>query len=187
MNIALFPQMLVSSTKGWPELEKARPSIARVFLLLVLPLSLLPPIMLHFAGGHYGDVLFAGMPARQWSLIAVIFFLAEMITFAAMGWLIKEISDTYKVEISLHDAYLLAAISPIPLWLSSLALLVPSLAFGVGVSFVGLCVSCAIIYHGIYAFCHMNEEIAAAGFTFAVISAGLLAWVMLMVLVVLPV
>lgn len=186
MNIALFPQMLVSSRRGWPEIEKTHPSITKLFLLMVVPLSLLPPIMLQFAGTHHGSLILEGVGNRQWGLIAAIFFLAEMVTFAAMGWLIKEITTIYKAEISLHDAYLLAAISPVPMWLSSLALLVPSLAFCATAAFAGLLLSCAIIYHGLYALCHMNEEMEAAGYTFAVMSAGLAAWVMLMALVVLP-
>lgn len=187
MNITLFPQMIVSSTKGWQELEKTRPSVEKIFFLLVLPLSLLPPVMLYFSGTHYGEALFQAGGERPWSLIAVAFFLAEMISFAAMGWLIREVASTYKAEISLHDAYLLAAISPVPLWLSSLALLVPSLAFNAGVSLVALLASCAIIYHGIYAFCHMREETAAAGFTYAVMGAGIVAWVFIMLMVMLPI
>lgn len=186
MNIALLPQMPFSSTKGWQELEKLHPSVVKVFLMLAVPLSLLPPVMLYYAGTHYGDLLLPGSDAKPWGMIAEIFFLAEMITFGAMGWLIREVASTYKAEISLHDAYLLAAICPIPLWLSALALLVPSLAFIAATSLVALGLSCAIIYHGIYAFCHMHEEMQAAGLTYTVMGAGIVAWVFLMLLVILP-
>lgn len=187
MNIAHLPQLPFSSTKGWQELENAHPSVVKVFILLALPLSLLPPLMLYYAGTYYGDALFPGGSAKSWNLIAVIFFLAEMITFAAMGWLIKEVASTYKLEISLHDAYLLAAICPIPLWLSSLGLLVPSLQFNAALSLLALGLSCAIIYHGIYALCHMQEETLAVGFTYTVMGAGIVAWVFLLLLVILPV
>lgn len=187
MNLAHLPQMPFSFTKGWQDIEKARPSVETVFFLIALPFSLLPPLMLYYAGTHYGDALFHGAGARRWDLIAVIFFLAEMLTFGAMGWLIKEVASTYQYEISLHDAYLLAAICPIPLWLSSLALLVPSLAFNAGVSLVALAVSCAIVYHGIAAFCHTREETAAAGLTYTVMGAGIVAWLILVLLLMLPV
>lgn len=193
MKIALIPQMIVSSTKGWGELEAARPAVEKLFFQLVVPLSALPPAMLYYAGTRYGDALIQGFGARPWGLLALTFFLAEMVTFAAMGWLIKEIADTYKdvdthkIEISLHDAYVVAAISPIPLWLSSLALLVPNLTFIAGTSIVALCISGAIIYHGIYAFCHMREEIVATSYTVSVMSAGLLAWVLLVMLAMLPI
>ena len=186
MNIAHLPQMPFSSTKGWEEIERSQPSVAKVFFLLALPLSLLPPVMLYYAGTHYGDTLFQGGSAKPWNLIAEIFFLVEMMTFGAMGWLIREVASTYKAEITLHDAYLLAAICPIPLWLSSLALLVPSLAFNAGVSLLALGLSCSIIYHGIDAFSHMREKMVAASFTYTVMGAGVVAWVFLMLLVILP-
>lgn len=187
MNIAHLPQMPFSSTKGWQDIEQARPSVETVFFLIVLPFSLLPPILLYYAGTHYGDVLFRGAGARQWDLIALVFFLAEMLTFGAMGWLIKEVAGTYQYEISLHDAYLLAAICPIPLWLSSLALLVPSLAFNAGVSLAALVLSCAVIYHGIAAFCHTREETAVAEFTYTIMGAGVVAWLILVLLLMLRV
>ena len=186
MNFAHLPQLPFSSTRGWQELEKAHPPVAKVFLLLALPLSLLPPLMLYYTGTHFGESLFPGGAEKAWNLIAIIFFLAEMITFAGMGWLIKEVAGTYKVNISLHDAYLLAAICPIPLWLSSLGLLVPTLAFNAPLSLLALGLSCSIIYHGIYALCHMQEQTQAIGFTYTIMGAGIVAWVMLIVLVIMP-
>ncbi len=187
MNIAQFPKMIISSHEGWDQLEKTHPSAEKLFFSLVVPLSLLPPIMLYHAGPHFGDAFFPGLGGKPWNMIAVMFFLAEMVTYAGMGWLIKTIADTYKVEITLHDAYTLSALSPIPLWLSSLSLLAPSLAFNAGAALLALGISCAIIYHGVYAFCHMHEETVAASFTYTVAGAGLVAWAFLMLLVILPI
>lgn len=100
-----------------------------------------------------------------------------------MGWLIKAIAETNSVDIDTHDAYMLAGIAPIPLWLSSLGLLVPSLLFNAFVSLVALGLSCSIIYHGIYALCHMHEEVVAASITQTVIGAGLIAWALLLIMI----
>lgn len=186
MNIALLPQLVVSSTKGWPELERIHPSVAKVFLFLVVPMSLLPPLMLYHASTSYGAAMFGDLATRQWGLFAVVFFLAEILTFAGMGWLIKEIAGNHGANISPHDAYLLAAISPVPLWLSSLTLFVPSLALCVAVCLVALLVSSAIIYHGVFALCHMQDEIVAASIAYSVIAGGGLAWLLLALLIVLP-
>lgn len=186
MNIANLSLIPFSSTKGWQELEQAHPSVARIFLLLALPFSLLPPFMLFYAGTNYGDALFPGSAGRQWDLIAIIFFLGEMITFGAMGWLIREVATTYKAELSLHDAYLLAAICPVPLWLSSLSLFVPSLSFNASVSLFALGISCAIIYHGLYALAHMRDKILAASFTYTIMGAGISAWALLIFLIMWP-
>jgi hypothetical protein len=102
-----------------------------------------------------------------------------------MGWLIKQVSENAGLLIDRHDAYLLAAIAPIPLWLSSLGLLVPSLSFNAGLSIVALGLSCGIIYHGIEGLCHMREEVTAAAIVQTVIGAGLSAWALLLLLVML--
>lgn len=183
MKILSFPKMVFSSSEGWPELASIHPAIVKVFFFLVLPFSLLPPAMLYLSGTYYGDVIVQGYGSKPWELISVLFFLVEMATFAVMGWLIKQIAQAHKVEVDYHDAYVLAAITPVPLWLSSLGLLVPSLAFNIAVSLSALGASCALIYHGIYALCHMHEEVTAAGITQAVIGAGLAAWAVLLMMI----
>jgi len=175
--------MVISSSEGWPELAKTHPAIIKVFFFLVLPFSLLPPVMLYLSGTYYGDAIVAGYGSKPWEEISVLFFLIEMATFAGMGWFIKQIAAEHEVVIDSHDAYVLAAITPVPLWLSSLGLLVPSLAFNIVVSLAALAASCTLIYHGIYALCHMHEEVTAASITQAVIGAGLAAWAVLLMVI----
>lgn len=185
MSILSLPKMVISSEDGWPDVERARPSIVKLFTLVALPLAILPPAMLYYAGTEYGDVFADGFRAKPWGEIAFIFFLAELATFGAMGWFIKQVADVRKVNIDYHDAYLLAGVAPIPLWLSSLGLLVPSLSFNAGVSVVALAMSCGLIYHGVYALCHLHDEMAAVEITYGVIAAGLVAWALLLVFVML--
>lgn len=186
MNPTLLPHLIFTSDKGWPELLDRHPSITKLFLTLVLPLSALPPLMLHWHGAHYSAVALGETFARPWDLLATIFFLSEMLSYAAMGWLIGVIGANYNVTIRPYDAYLLAAVSPVPMWLSSLALFVPNLPFTLGCACVGLCLSCAILYNGIRGLCQLREEIVAAGITYAVLSAGFLAWLLLTLLIVVP-
>ena len=61
MNILQMPRMIFSFSDGWDDLIRIHPSIARLFALLVLPLSLLPPAMIYYAGGRYGDVFVQGI------------------------------------------------------------------------------------------------------------------------------
>ncbi len=185
MSILTLPKMVVSAREGWPEVEKSHPSVAKLFALLVLPLSILPPVMLYYAGSHYGDAFAQGFGAKPWGLVAVSFFLAEMATFAAMGWLIKQIAAANEVTVSYYDAYLLAAVSPVPLWLSALGLLVPSLAFNGVLALAALAMSCGLIYHGVFALCHMREEVVATAITYGVIAVGLMAWALLLLFVML--
>lgn len=184
MNILAFPGMVVSSEVGWPELEKIHPAIIKIFTFLVLPLSLIPPAMLYYAGTTYGDDFVVGYGSKPWGWIAGVFFLAEMLSFAGMGWFISQIAGNRKVKIDSHDAYLLAAIAPVPLWLSAFGLFFASIAINMAISVVALACTCGLIYHGVFALCHMHEEIEALSITYNVISAGLVAWVLLLAIVI---
>ncbi|MBP9914928.1 MAG: DUF1282 family protein [Thiobacillaceae bacterium] len=184
MNLISLGKLPVSTAEGWPELEKIHPRLVKLFAFIVLPLSLLPPGLLYYAGTHYPEAFFAGAADKQWGGIAVAFFLTEMATLLFMGWLIKQVAETDGLRIDYHDAYMLAAIAPIPLWLASLGLLVPSLAFNAALSLGALALSCGIIYHGIEGLCHMREDVTAASIVQTVIGAGLIAWAMLLMLVV---
>lgn len=183
MLILTIPEM-ATSTYGWSRIAKARPPLAWVLTTLVVPLSLIPPLMLYYAGSHYGDEFVAGYGAKPWGAIAVAFFVAEMLTVAAMGAFIKQVAAGYRVAISLSDAYLLAGIAPVPLWLSALGLFVPSLAFNAALSLLALAAACGLIYHGVFALCRMRDELNAAGITQTVMGGGLAAWAVLLVAIV---
>lgn len=189
MSLISLSKMPLSADQGWPDIAKSHPGLWRVFALLVLPLSLLPPAMLYFAGTHHPEIFLNRMgdqvDVKTWGDVAAIFFLAEMATFVAMGWLIKQVSGTNGLAIDYHDAYLLAAIAPIPLWLSSLGLLVPSLAFNAALSLAAMGISCGLIYHGVEGLCRTREGVTAAGIVQTVIGAGLIGWALLLLVILL--
>lgn len=185
MNLISLSKLPFSDMQGWRELERIHPALLKVFAFIVVPLSLLPPAMLYYAGTHYPEAFLQQATGQAWGEIAGIFFLAEMVTFLGMGWLIRQVGESNQVAINHHDAFLLAALTPVPLWLSSLGLLVPSLAFNAVVSIVALGLSCGIIYHGIKGLCHMREELTAAAIVQTVIGAGLAAWALLLLMLML--
>lgn len=174
-----------STHEGWLEIERIHPRLLKLFAFIVLPLSLLPPLMVYYAGTHYPEAFLPQGLAKDWAAVAAAFFLTEVFTLLVMGWLIKQVAETNTLRIDYHDAYLLASISPIPLWLSSLALFVPSLSFNVVVSLAAIGLSCSIIYHGIEGLGHTGEDMAAANVVQTVIGIGLIAWALMLVLVIL--
>ncbi len=184
MNLTSLSKLPLSSMEGWPELEKIHPGLLKLFAFVILPLALLPPSTLYYAGTYYPELFFAGAAGKDWTRISAVFFLAEMATLCGMGWLIKQVAETDGLRVDYHDAYMLAGIAPIPLWLASLGLLVPSLAFNVILSLVALGLSCGIIYHGIEGLCHTREDVTAASIVQTVIGAGLVAWALLLMLAV---
>jgi len=73
MNLMQFPQMLVSTHAGWDEVERLRPEMGTMFLRLVLPLSLLPPLMIVYASTAVGAHVFPDASHETWLLAAYVF------------------------------------------------------------------------------------------------------------------
>lgn len=184
MNISQLIRLPFSGSGAWSELRRLDLSVPFLAWVVVVPMSFLPPVMLYFAGTHYGDSFMEGFGGREWGFITTILFLAELLTFFVMGWLIHAVLEADKLYISYKDAYLLAAIAPLPLWLSSLALLVPSLAVSVVAVFAGMFLSCALIYQGIRALCQRTDnDVVAMSASYTIMAASLLAWGVLMAMV----
>lgn len=169
---------------GWGKLQGMDIDIPALVWRLVVPLSLLPPILLYFNGTHYGADYLPGFADKNWQFITTTFFLAELLTFFVMGWLIYSVLEQYKHDVPYHDAYLLAAIAPIPMWLSSIGLLFPNPWVAVLTVGLGLIVSCVFVYVGTRALSHSKSlDIDSMAATFTIMSASLAAWVLLMLII----
>ena len=70
---------------GWLELKQKNLSIPFLAWVVVLPLSLLPPVLLYFAGVQYGDNFIPGFADKEWRFITTILFLAELLTFFGLA------------------------------------------------------------------------------------------------------
>lgn len=184
MTITQLLSLPFSGNGVWHELKRMDLSIPFLAWVIVVPMSFLPPVLLYYAGTHYGDSFISGFADKEWRFITTILFLAELLTFFVMGWLVKAVLDGHQLHIEYHDAYLLAAIAPLPLWLSSLALLVPVLAVSVIAVFAGMFLSCALIYQGVRSLCKLTDnDVVAMSATYTVMAASLLAWGILMAMV----
>ena len=183
MNAVQMPKMIFSFHEGWDDLVRVHPSIARLFARVVLPLSLLPPAMIYYAGGSYGDVFVPGVTPEQRHAAAGIFFLAELLTVPTVAWLIHMVSRMNNVATDYHACFILAAIAPVPLWLSSLTLFVPNLFVGIVVGGLALLCSVGLIYHGVYALFRMRDDLKALQMATVVAGAGLFMWLILMQIV----
>ena len=180
MNVLQMPRMIFSFSEGWDDLIRIHPSIARLFAWVVFPLSLLPPAMIYYAGGSYGDVFVPGISPEQWHLAAGVFFIAQLLTVPVMAGLVHLVSRLNNAPTNYHACFTLAAIAPIPMWLSSLSLFVPSLWVGLVVGGLGLLCSVPLIYRGVVALFSMTEEIKAQQMASVIVAAGLFMWLVLM-------
>lgn len=187
MNLLHIAKMPFSFHDGWDTVVGLHPSVMRSFLLLVLPFSLIAPWSLLYAGNAHLQVLGVHVSALRWRELAVVFFLAELITVPLMGAMIKNIAAAHGLKIDFKDAFLLAGIAAVPMWLSSLGLLSSELWMSVVMAFAGLALAASVLYHGAYSILHMEDEIEAQSLSYQVFSVGAMVWLILCSYIVLTV
>ncbi len=177
MNILVLLRMLLGSTSVSAELACHRSTIRNLFWAMIVPLSLLPPTMIVLLDGPLSGYL-PVLQIRPSLFMAGLFFACEALSVFLMGWLIKQVASTLGHEVAYADAYLVAAIAPIPLWLSSLGLLVNNPFLNTALPLSALASCCALIYQGAYSLCHVGDRLKAAAVTQVVFGASLILWVM---------
>ena len=152
MLMSHIPAMLVSEKTGWEEIDRSRFSSRWFFKCLVLPMSLLPPVLYAFAElVHPGAVFPLSVPAltpMQLIVSGIVFYVAQLLMLGYMAMLIQRMSLVRDHDAGYDSAYALAAIAPVPLWLASLSLLVPSLTFVVAIGAAAWVASILLIRHG---------------------------------------
>jgi len=176
--------MAFSDHAGWDELRRIPPRLDRIAVRLALPLSLLPPAMIYFAGTHHGDAFLPGFGARAWLPIAVAFFFAEWVSIALMSLAVKAIAAAHDVRCSHRDAFLLALVPPVPMWISSLGLVSPNFLVAFSIAVAGFLLAVALTYHGIRSGHRVRDEIVALSMTQGITGVGLIAWGLLLVMLI---
>lgn len=181
-----LPRMIVSSHAGWDTVERRHPSTRAMFLRLVLPMSLLPPAMILFASSHVGAERYPGIAFETWALLAATFLALELLSVPAMAWIIRMVAADKGARADEHDAFMVAAIAPVPLWLSSLVLLQSQVWLIVVVPLVAMAASAGLIRNGVERMLHVDEEVDAEELSMIVITMGVLAWMVLVGIMLLP-
>lgn len=185
MSLNDFPAMLVSESAGWSEIVRRHPAAKRMLFALVMPMSLLPPLLYAYAEmAHPGAVFPLSVPALSGTHLLVtgmVFFAVQLAMVSFMAMLIQRMSMAHDHDPGYENAYALAAIAPVPLWLSSLALFVPSLAFNVAVVALAWFASAALIRHGVRPLLKVDDARKAHYIADMVTMAGVCAWIGLMV------
>lgn len=186
MSILHIHSLFTASPDGWTEYARTRPSALRLFVLLVVPFSLIPPLMLEYAGQHVGAALFPNTLPLAWSQAALFFLLVELLTVPLMAWSIRSISRSKGITSSDRDAFALAAIAPVPLWLSSLALFYDQVFLIMAGVALGLAGSVILVFRGVQRILKVEEALVALDIAYTVTALGLVAWVLLVMLGLIP-
>lgn len=186
MSPASLPKMFLSEREGWSDIVRIHPSVLKLFASLVAPMSLIPALMYAYAEITHPGVIFPlSRPALTGSDLFVngaVFFLIEVGMVSFMAMIIQEITESMDVEAPYEDAYALAAVAPIPLWLSSLALFIPSLGANVAIVALAWVGSVALIRHGVRPLLHVDDEKKAHYIANLITLSGVCGWVSLLVI-----
>ena len=168
-------------TRGWRHLIQSKPSMHRLFLLHVVPLSLIPPLFIYYAAGHYAPDLLPVLSPLKLLLVALILFLVELIAVPAMALILRQLAEVADAHPSYHDAFILAAVAPTPLWLMPIMFLIPNMAVSLIALTMALMATVGFIYYGTPIVFKIKDRGHAILLFGAILTAGVVAWVSLMV------
>jgi hypothetical protein len=186
MSYANYPGMLFSDTTGWTEIDRSHHDHRWFLSHLVMPMSLLPPALYAYAElVHPGAIFPLSVPAfspLQLFVSGAIFYLVQVLMVSYMAMLIQRMSMARDHDPGYDGAYALAAIAPMPLWIGSLAMLVPSMGFNVAVGGTALLASIALIRHGVRPLLHIGDDKIAHYVSNMVTMAAIGAWIVLMIM-----
>lgn len=186
MRLSQMPAMVVRESPGWEELKAARHSADWFRRHLVLPFSVLPPLCFAYAQSVLPGRIFAlPVPAPraiELFLSGAVFFVAEVVMVAYMAMLIRRMASARHHDPGPDRAYALAAVAPLPLWLSSLALLIPSRPLVAALISLAWLAAAALIRHGTRPLLDVPDEKTAHYIATAVTATGFAAWLGLLVL-----
>ena len=166
---------------GWDYLSTERVTANAVFLLYALPLSLVPPLMLYYAGTHYQIEYLSLLKGDLLQTVCGIFFLAEQAMLFLMAAAVQRIGETLlsptgEFEPSYENSLKLSAIGATPMWLAPLVLFVPNLTIALLVAPLALIASAAMIFQGTPAIFGIEERTRAALYSTAIVFAGIVGW-----------
>lgn len=186
MSILHIHKLFVSSREGWEEFARLQVSSLKLFAFLVVPFSLIPPLMLEYAGHHVGAAMFPDASGQAWSIAALFFLIAELATVPLMAWAIKSVANSKGIKSDYRDAFALAAIAPVPLWLSSLVLFSSQIALIMAMIILGVAGSVVLIFRGVESILKVEEGLVAFDIAYTVTALGLIAWAVLIMLGIVP-
>lgn len=172
----------MSPSSGWTALTRTHISVLKLFLLYAVPLSVLPPVMLYYAGVTYGGRLLPALSSTQLQLIGAVFFLAELAMTFVVAYSVQRLTEWVVSKPDFEDAYKLAVVVPTPLWLASLFLAIPNFMLIVTAVAAALILSATLIYYTVPAFLKIEDKAQASMLFGLILAIGMAAWALMLYL-----
>jgi hypothetical protein len=157
-------------------------SVLTLFLLYAVPMSVIPPVMIYYAGATYGGQLFPVMSDMQLQAIGFLFFIAELAMTFAVAYVIRRMGEVIDIKPAFEDAYKLAVVAPTPLWLVPLFLFIPSVTLNLTAISAALMLSGILIFRNVPPILRVEEKGHAILLSGSILAAGLVAWAVMMYL-----
>lgn len=181
MNLRTLFKLFKSPSAGWEELLASKPSIPRLFILHVVPLASIPPLMIYYAGKSADTFLLVDiLSPHKLALVGLIFLVVQLMAVPMMALIIKQLGEMANIKPSYHSAFILAAVAPTPLWLSSFVLLVPNFLFLISLGTLALMASGGLIYYGLPVIFGIKDKENATMYFGGIMIAGTIALAFLM-------
>ncbi|QID16278.1 YIP1 family protein [Nitrogeniibacter mangrovi] len=191
MTLTDLPRMLFSETEGWRDIQRMHPGVTKMLLAVVGPLSLLPPLMYAYANMAHPGAIFPrlepALSTNEALLVGGIFFLVEVAMVFMMADLIRQFANAKSLQPDYAQCFALAAIAPVPLWLTSVMLFIPSLWFNVIMLAAAWIGTAALIRHGVRSLLEVDDGELAHRIGNRITFAGVIAWLALMIMMALVV
>lgn len=174
INLRKLPQLT-----GWDTFSHSHMSVLRLLLFYAVPLSVVPPAMIYYAGVTYGA---SALSTMQLEFIGVVFFVAELIMTFVVAYAIQRLGEVIDIKPAFEDAYKLAVVVPTPLWIAPLFLYIPSFMLNLTVVSAALILSGMLIYFSVPAVLNVEEKGHAILLSGSILAAGMVAWAVMMYL-----
>ncbi len=171
INLRKMPQLV-----GWDTFSHSHMSVVKLCLAYALPLSVVPPAMLYYAGVTYG----AGLSATQLQFVGAVLFIAELVMTFVVAYVIQSLGEVIDIKPAFEDCYKLAVVVPTPLWIAPLFLYIPSFMLNVTVVAAALILSGILIYYSVPAVLKVEEKGHAILLAGSILAAGAVAWAVMM-------
>lgn len=173
--------LFFTPTKAWQELMQGPPSLHQLYLLHVVPFSLIPPVMIYIAGNRHSTLFLDLLPGNKLVIVAVAFFIVQLVAVPVMAMIIRQLAEIIEIHPLYKDAFIVAAIAPTPLWMAPLFLIVPDILVNIAITSWAMMASAGLIYYGIPAVFKLKEQGQALLLFGGILMAGVIAWGFLMV------
>lgn len=181
MNPITLIKLYLYPVAGWRDLMLTKPSMHRLFLLHVIPFSLIAPFMIYWVGKRQQLLFLELLPAEKLLIVAIAFFIVQLVAVPIMAIVIKQLCEIVQAHPTYLRAFTLAAVAPTPLWMMPVFLLVPDMTVLLVVGSFAMMASAGFIYYGIPEVLDVREDGQKYLLFGALLTAGMVAWGFLMI------